>query len=70
MLKVYVFEKDFLTDWTHGLGVVFAHNKKEAIEKMAYLVWGDSDYIQDFSMAGITEYTVDNFPGVFIHGGA
>lgn len=74
-MKVYVFEKGFLTDYTDGLGVIFANNRTDAIEKMAVLVVGEwpnsiPEYIKDFSELGIVEYTLEEFPGVYTYGGA
>lgn len=74
-MKVYVFKKDFLTDYSDGLGVVIADSKPEAISKMAYLVSSGyeesiADNIREYSKLDIKEYTLENFPGVYTFGGA
>jgi hypothetical protein len=81
-MKVFVFNKGFLTDWNDGLGVIFANSRRDAIVKMAKLIYSDFDYDQalfDFNIRefvefnkglDIAEYEMNEFPGVYIHGGS
>lgn len=77
-MKVFVFNKDFLTDYSDGLGVIISKDMKTAIRDMARMVtwnWQDNpkntkELIRQFRKLDIQEYEIEEFPGMFIHGGA